>query len=81
MNIRDIMRRATQASARTLDPIGSQSGGDLSPPSNDDGLGGGIPTGNPIPSLAWPAEPMDSVDEDGLLGLGKIITLIAYCYY
>ena len=67
MNIRDIMRRATQASVGRLDSVGSggQSGGDVSPPSNDD-----LPAGNPIPSLAWPAEPMDSVDDDGLLGLG-----------
>jgi hypothetical protein len=47
--------------------------GDVSPPSMDEGGGGGgVPSGGaPIPSLAWPPEPMGdpaSGDEDSLLG-------------
>jgi len=39
----------------------------------DEGGGGGVPSGGaPIPSLAWPPEPMGdpaSGDEDSLLGM------------
>ena len=69
LNLRDMMRRATQAAARNMEAVGGQPG-DISPPSMEDGA----PPGASIPSLAWPPpEPMDptSADDDGLLGLGS----------
>ena len=67
LNLRDMMRRATQAAARTMESIGQP--GDVSPPSMDDNA---VPAGAPIPSLAWPPEPMDpTAEEDGLLGIGS----------
>merc|ERR1719402_383313 len=66
-----MMRRATQAAARTIEPVAVSQPGDISPPTMDEG--GSVPTGAAIPSLSWPPEPLDptSGDEDSLLGLAK----------
>merc|ERR1719334_1486263 len=65
-----MMRRATQAAARNIEPVGSGQPGDISPPNMDEG-GAAVPTVAQIPSLSWPPEPLDptSGDEDSILGV------------
>lgn len=76
LNLRDMMRRATQAAARNIEPVGvsSSAPGDISPPNMEVADGGGaVPVVGQIPSLSWPPEPLDptSGDEDTLLDGGK----------
>ena len=74
LNLRDMMRRATQAAARSsLDPM-SGGPGDISPPSMEAEVGAAVPAVAQLPSLSWPPEPLDptSGDEDSLgAGPGK----------
>merc|ERR1719341_2128574 len=68
LNLRDMMRRATQAAARSsLDPM-SGGPGDISPPSMEAEVGAAVPAVAQLPSLSWPPEPLDptSGDEDSL---------------
>jgi len=70
LNLRDMMRRATQAAARNIEPVGSGQPGDISPPNMEEG-GAAVPAVAQIPSLSWPPEPLDptSGDEDSILGV------------
>merc|ERR1719474_2098556 len=74
LNLRDMMRRATQTAARSsLDPM-SGGPGDISPPSMEAEVGAAVPAVAQLPSLSWPPEPLDptSGDEDSLgAGPGK----------
>ena len=52
LNLRDMMRRATQAAARNIEPVGSGQPGDISPPNMEDS-GAAVP---PVaPSFLWGA--------------------------
>lgn len=69
LNLRDMMRRATQAAARNIDTGSSGQPGDISPPNMEEGGAGGTAQVAQIPSLSWPPEPLEtSGDEDSLMG-------------